>query len=198
MPTMNRKKVTIKKIALSNSQLVCHPAALKSYHLSNKFRYQYLNQLNKLPLETIKQIQLLDPIHVVHQNELGNKKQFYFFSGWFWLLLCRELNINEITIILHQNIETTFIEEASWLYILVCEMKCMNRKVGLGQLSTMVNDAPNSVIKTILGDHYSYSSTTTIENISNESRDVLQGQVKNLSSLVNTKKSILDELLQET
>lgn len=193
---MENKKVLVKDISLSNCHLSCHPEALNPYQLSERFRYQYLNELHKLPLNSIQQIQFLDPIHVVFDKKHSNKKaQYKFFSGWFWLSLCRELKIKEVRVILHQEEDGEFIEQASWLYLLACELKCMNRKLGLGQLSQTMEYAPKHIIKTVLGECYSYSSTQIIQNISAESSDVLKTQIKKLSPKVSVKKSIFDELL---
>lgn len=195
---MENKKVLVKDISLSNCRISCHSIALNSYKLSEKFRYQYLSELHRLPSNSIQQIQFLDPIHVVFNKKKSNEKgQYKFFSGWFWLSLCRELKIKEVRVILHQEEDGDFIEHASWLYLLACELKCMNRKVGLGQLSQAMEYAPKHIMKTFLGECYSYSPTQIIQNISTESSDVLKTQVKKLSPKISVKKSIFDELLGE-
>ena len=194
-------KVTIKNISLVKSHVSCHFGALESYQLSERTRYQYLKQLNKLPVDTIQQLQALEPLHVVVCKTIdkkNNKKstQYKFFSGWFWLLLCREKNIKEVKVILHQEQGIAHIKQAAWVYLLACELKCMHRKTGLGQLSQVVEQAPIDLRKSLLGDCYSWSSSQVIQTLSQESSDAVRIQTKKLSSVSIVKKSIFDELIR--
>jgi len=195
-------KVTIKNISLLKSHLSCHAMAVASYKLSEKSYYQYRKQLSKLPTETIQQFQDLEPIHVVLKQFVdmeSNKKttQYKFFSGWFWLLLCREKNIKEVRVILHTKDDFAYIEQASWSYLLACELKCMHRNTGLAQLSKAIELVPKDLRKALLGEHYSWSSSKIVQKLSGESNKVLSAQIKNISPQVAIKRSIFDELITE-
>ena len=199
---MITQKVTIKNISLLKSHLSCHTKAVESYKLSEKSYYQYRKQLSKLPTETIQQFQDLEPIHAVLKQFVdteNDKKitQYKFFSGWFWLLLCREKNIKEVRVILHTKDDLAYIEQASWSYLLACEFKCKHRNTGLAQLSKAIEHVPKDLRKTLLGEHYSWSSSKIIQRLSGESNKVLSAQIKNISPQVAIKRSIFDELITE-
>lgn len=205
----NSKKVTIKNISLNKSHLSCHHKAVKSYKLSERFYYQYRKQLSKLPDETIEKFQDLEPLHVTSKvvtikkinkktkKETSVKKtQYKFFSGWFWLLLCREKNIKEVRVILHFEGDLSCIEQASWLYLLSCEFKTLHRNRGLAQLSEAIEQVPKGFRKSLLGEHYSWSPSRIIQNLSSETNKVISAQIDKKTSDIKMKTSIFDELIR--
>lgn len=198
---MYKRKGSLRDISLDKYPLYCHPEALTAYQLSEKYSYQYIEQLDKLPSDTIKKLQYLEPIHVATVKHFDKKSSKYkihyqFFSGWFWLSLCRKKDIKKVRVIVYPDDNKHYFEEVSWLYMLACEFTCMNKKIGLGQMHQTMEQLPKPLKKQLLGDSYSWSSNQTIQNLSNENAKKIRAQADKLTLKTSPKKSILDELLK--
>ena len=198
---MLSNKNSSKKINLTRTQLYCHPDALNAFKLSNKFKYSYLKQLEELPTETIEKLSYLEPIHVVVSKNLDKKRgssqsHYQFFSGWFWLPLCRKKGVNELKIIIHSQLESSLIEEFSWLYMLSCEFKCMQKSLALGQMYQAIEQLKSHQKKELFGKQYSWSSNKIIQNLTLESFITIKRQAKQIPRSNHHKVSIFDQLLK--
>ncbi len=184
------KPQKIKKPILKNISIECHAEALRAFAIMKDYKYQY-EQL-QLSRESVRRLQTFEPVHVVEIS----RNHYLFFSGWFWLSYCRQLDIKNITVIVHELIEKEEIKEVAWAYALNNQLKSFHRHNNLAQLKHYFDSMPDNIKKTLLSPLRTNSSQILIQQLSHESRSAIRNQKQclNNSSSSTNKLTIREQL----
>jgi len=166
------KKPKIQKVPIQNIQ--CHESAEKAYIESMTFNYQFKSL--DLTNEFLEHISLFHPLNVVQA-----KNVYHFFSGWLWLNKLDQKFKTTYVIVHKHKLSTEIIETLSYEYLLMVFYQNFNRQTTLGQfLNTFENISNKSVQQTLFGRIPGKTLRKKISNLSNESREVINHQLKKL------------------
>lgn len=174
---MCNSKIKINTPLLKHSNFSCH-SAIKHLYVHSK----NINLQCDLPDNLVKEMQNLQPLHVVKIS----KKEYKFFAGWILLPLCRKVDLEKISVVVHTGLSDDKLLEYSIIYLLSFHLNSIHRSSNLSQLQTLLEKISPQLRKKILGDSYSCSPQVCVTNLSNETRSAIQHQMNNL---VNNKSS---------
>ena len=139
-------------------------------------------------------LQALDPLHVIKMHGKG----FEFFAGWHWLSICRQLNINNIAVIVYSEIVKDELQKIAWSYLLANQLKSFHRHHNLAQLTHYLEVMPHHVRKKLLSLYSTSSPQKLVENLGRESRSAIRNQQKHfiLPKALVSNKSIREKLTE--
>lgn len=182
---MCNPEIKINTLLLKHSKFSCHPAVKHLYIHSKNINLQY-----DLPDSLVEEMQRLQPLHTVKISE----NEYEFFAGWLLLPLCRKIDLEKVTVVVHAGLSEDKLIELSIIYLLSLHLNSVHRSSNLIQFQTLLEKIAPELRKKILGDYYSCSSQVCVTNLSNETRSAIQNQMSNLVKNKSSKgkKSILE------
>jgi hypothetical protein len=162
----------IRTVETKKTTIVKHSSISEQFELSKKFDYQF--ELSQLSPVAVQQFQLQNPLHAIQVNT----NEIYFFSGWHWLPYCYYFEIDNITTIIHKEIDDINISEMAWMYLLSTQMLSFNHSVNLAQATDVLSNMPTSLKKNILLSGYHSSNQRIVEMLADEPRDTIRNQAR--------------------
>jgi hypothetical protein len=174
-------EITIKSRSrklINSNFLVCHEESQEAYN----FYLDGLKQFHtrKLPID-IKNIMLsFSNISVIKSN---NPKFYRIISGWRYAELIFEENMKIHVSVINDELSPEQIKFISWIDVLENLLSSWKHKLVLAQGVDLLEKMPKNIYELINSELKNKTEKALIENLSDETREVIGQQIKNFKIL---------------